>query len=293
MIDQKQELCKCAEDFSYFCQNYIKINICRNGMQEEIPFKLYAFQEKLVRHWESNQFSIGSKFRHGGFTTLAAIYCLWVCLFRLDQMVIFYVSNKQNSSYIGDRIIKFALTNLPDWIKGNVLKMTNSLHKKFDTGSELCIAVTSGTLGSGRSGNGGNISNSFITLAIIDDAAYISDMGKNWANLYSALSGGRAIVQSTPNYIDDWFWERIIDSRVGIGLMKEFRCHYKDHPEFDERWEIQMGQAMGISVSSATWKNQYEHKPLEEDSPVISSMGLRLSPSRVKWRSIFEEWETN
>ena len=49
----KYELEKCANDFYYFCENYVKIiDINRNL----VDFKLYDYQKRYINEIENNRF---------------------------------------------------------------------------------------------------------------------------------------------------------------------------------------------------------------------------------------------
>jgi len=50
-----QEFIKCKKDPVYFARNYIKIVSLDEGL---IPFKLYKFQEKLIKKFHQHRFNI-------------------------------------------------------------------------------------------------------------------------------------------------------------------------------------------------------------------------------------------
>ena len=49
------EFIKCKDDPVYFARNYIQIVSLDEGL---VPFKMYPFQEKLVRNFHENRFNI-------------------------------------------------------------------------------------------------------------------------------------------------------------------------------------------------------------------------------------------
>ena len=71
---QAEEIQKCVESFPYFCQKYIKILHPTKGL---IPFVLYKYQSRCIREYKDNRFTIISKFRQGGLTTVTLLYGLW------------------------------------------------------------------------------------------------------------------------------------------------------------------------------------------------------------------------
>lgn len=269
--EQSGELVKCARDFIYFCENYITLKSFQNGAVIQVPFLLYPFQKELFEHWEENRFSIGSKFRQGGFTTLAVIYGLWKCLFQIDQRVMYLAKTDRDAIDDGGRVVETALSFLPEWMKG--LSMKNDHTKKFDTGSVMRFYTPQAACGQGMG------------LLIVDEASLIKDMELHWKAMWPVLStGGRCIVQSTPNLDDDWFWERLIDARAGVGSFREFKCHYTDKPEFAVmEWETSMKANLGLKG----WNqeilqipgNSYKHPEPNKKTKT------------KRWRSIHDEWD--
>lgn len=265
--EQSTELVKCADDFKYFCEHYVVIKAWKDNNYHQVPFKLYPFQEELAKHWMNNRFSIMSKFRQGGFTTLAAIYGLWNCLFKVDQRIIYLTKTDREAVDISSRFLETALAHLPEWMKG--LSMKNDYTKKFDTGSYMrfytpetcCIAS--------------------MDLLIIDEASFIKDIESFWKAIWPVLStGGCCIIQSSVNTDEDWFWERIIDARAGVGLFREFRCHYTDRPEFAEQaWEIRMKSQLGLKG----WDVEILQNPICQQPVVVTKPKTKL------WRNIFDD----
>ena len=57
--DQILEFMRCKEDPVYFAKNYVKIVTLDHGLQ---PFKMYPFQEKLVRRFHENRFNSSEEY---------------------------------------------------------------------------------------------------------------------------------------------------------------------------------------------------------------------------------------
>ena len=244
MIDYQKEIIKCSSDFSYFCENYIFVKT----MNVPKRFKLYDYQKRLVSHWEKNNKSIQSKFRQGGFTTLATIYALWTCLFKENQKVILCCNGDGMAQFIGDRIMKFAIATLPDWLKGNVLKMTNQYQKKFEDTNSIFILKTPKSL---------NTIGDPISLLILDeiDSCFTA---KQWSSVYPQIKG-KVIAQSNLSHNDTWFWGMLIDAKVKINSFAAFECNYKENPEFNEEWELEMKK------NNIYWESEFEQKAIDTD----------------------------
>jgi hypothetical protein len=51
-------------------------------------FNLYPFQEKVLRLFQANKFSVINKSRQLGISTLVSAYSLWLMLFQKDKNVL-------------------------------------------------------------------------------------------------------------------------------------------------------------------------------------------------------------
>ena len=76
--DQIQEYLKCKEDPVYFAMNYIKIISLDEGI---VPFKMWDFQQELIRNFHENRFNIAKLPRQTGKSTTCVSYLLHYALF--------------------------------------------------------------------------------------------------------------------------------------------------------------------------------------------------------------------
>lgn len=293
--EQQEEITRCAADFPYFCEQYVKVYV-PNGANPApvyvpsganpasaafhtvnsaiVPFDLHSYQTRLYDHLEDNRFTIFSKFRQGGFSTVLAIYGLWKCLFRLDQRILWLAKTDREAVYVCDSIVKRALEYMPDWMKGNVMKMVSSHEKKFpETDSSMFFGTPEASCGKA------------ISLLIVDEASFIPNMDKHWKAMWPCLStGGNAVVLSTPNKDTDWFWNTLEDAKLKLNNFSVYQCNWQERPEFnDSKWESEMRNSLG----TASWEQEYEQIASESVQKVQASK----KASKKLWRSIFDEWE--
>ncbi len=83
--DIKKELIKCGRDPVYFINNYVRISHPMKGL---IPFKLYPFQEEVVRDFRDYRYNIILKARQLGISTSMAGYVTWLMLFQRNKNVV-------------------------------------------------------------------------------------------------------------------------------------------------------------------------------------------------------------
>jgi phage FluMu gp28-like protein len=161
-----------------------------------IQFNLYPFQEKVLRLFQKNNYNIVNKSRQLGISTLAAGYSLWLMLFHEDKNVL-CIATKQETAKNMVTKVKFMYDSLPLWLKEKDKPQEfNKLTLRLNNGSQ--IKATSASSDAGRS--------EAVSLLIVDEAAFIEQIGEIWASAQQTLAtGGGAIVLSTPYGTGNWF----------------------------------------------------------------------------------------
>jgi len=229
---EKQELAQCTTDFRHFMKQWIKIAHPKKGL---IPMECYDYQDRLWRHYETNRFTILTKFRQGGFTTTTLLYALWLCMFRLDQRVLFIAKSDREAVWAKSQIIDRALKYLPEWLQPE-LGRNNDHNVQFNyTNSDMTFYTPEATRGRGCS------------LLILDEAAFIPSMEQHWRAMYPTIScGGNVIVLSTPNGIGNWFEETYHAAQMKKNAFSVFFADYQEHPDFNNAdWAKQMRENLG------------------------------------------------
>ena len=72
-----KEIVKCGKDPTYFLNNYARISHPLHGL---IPFRLYDFQDQLVKDFNDYRFNVILKARQLGISTISAGYIVWLML---------------------------------------------------------------------------------------------------------------------------------------------------------------------------------------------------------------------
>ena len=109
----RQEYVKCAQDPIHFMKKYCMIQHPQRG---RINFHLYPFQEKVLKLWRDNPYSVVLKSRQLGISTLSAGYSLWLMTFHKDKNVL-CIATKQETAKNMVTKVKFMYENLPSWLK--------------------------------------------------------------------------------------------------------------------------------------------------------------------------------
>jgi len=227
----KQEYIKCATDPGHFMRKYCHIQHPQRG---RVLFNLYPFQDKVLKLWKENPYSIVLKSRQLGISTLAAGYSLWLMTFYKDKNVL-CIATKQETARNMVTKVKFMYDNLPSWLKVGADE-NNKLSLRLSNGS--IIKATSAASDAGRS--------EAVSLLLIDEAAFIENIGEIWASAQQTLAtGGGAIVLSTPYGTGNWFHQTWVRAEQANNDFLPIKLPWFVHPERDEAWRKRQDDLLG------------------------------------------------
>ena len=227
----RQEYLKCAKEPAHFMKKYCFIQHPQRG---RVLFNLYPFQEKVLGCFENNDYSIINKSRQLGISTLCAGYSLWLMLFHKDKNVL-CIATKQETARNMVTKVKFMFDNLPSWLKITA-EENNKLSLRLKNGSQ--IKATSASSDAGRS--------EAVSLLLIDEAAFIEQIGEIWASAQQTLAtGGGAIVLSTPYGTGNWFHKTFVSAESKENDFLPIRLPWFVHPERDQTWRDRQDELLG------------------------------------------------
>jgi hypothetical protein len=227
----REEYIRCAESPVHFMKKYTFIQHPQRG---RVLFNLYPFQEKTLNLFQENPYSIVLKSRQLGISTLAAGYSLWLMLFHKDKNVL-CIATKQETAKNMVTKVKFMFDNLPSWLK-IPHDEHNKLTLRLNNGSQ--IKATAASPDAGRS--------EAVSLLIIDEAAFIEQIGEIWASAQQTLAtGGGAIVLSTPYGTGNWFHQTWTKSENRDNDFLPIKLPWYVHPERDEAWRKRQDELLG------------------------------------------------
>ncbi len=227
----QQEYIKCASDPVHFMRKYCFIQHPQRG---RIPFNLYPFQEKVLTLFQENPYSVVLKSRQLGISTLGAGYSLWLMLFHKDKNVL-CIATKQDTAKNMVTKVKFMYENLPSWLKIDAPE-NNKLTLRLSNGSQ--IKATSASSDAGRS--------EAVSLLLIDEAAFIENIGEIWASAQQTLAtGGGCIALSTPYGTGNWFHQTWVRAENAENDFLPIKLPWYVHPERDQTWRDRQDELLG------------------------------------------------
>ena len=131
--------------------------------------------------------------------------------------------------------VKFMYENLPSWLKVD-FEENNKLTLRLENGSQ--IKATSASSDAGRS--------EAVSLLLIDEAAFIENIGEIWASAQQTLAtGGGCIALSTPYGTGNWFHQTWARAEAKENEFLPIKLPWYVHPERDQAWRDRQDELLG------------------------------------------------
>ena len=175
------------EAFEYFCSNYVYIKHPEHG---RIKFDLFDSQRESVDLWIRSRYSLMLKARQLGFSTLVAVYCLWLSFFYEDRVIIMLSRTEREAIKLLQKS-KYAFRFLPQWMKDRGPPMNETQTKmEFANESYLESLPSANDPARGES----------VYLVVVDELAFLPNGDEAWSSIEPIADvGGRVIALSTAN----------------------------------------------------------------------------------------------
>ena len=264
--EQIEEYIKCKEDPVYFTKNYVQIVSLDEGL---VPFKMWDFQEELIRKFHNNRFNIAKLPRQTGKSTTVVSYLLHYILFN-DNVNIGILANKASTARDLLARLATAYENLPKWIQQGVV-VWNKGNIELENGSKILAASTSASAVRGMSFN----------IIFLDEFAFVPNhiADSFFASVYPTITSGKStkvIIISTPQGMNHFYkmWQDAVNGRNGYTYHE---VHWSQVPGRDAEWKEQ------------TIKNTSQRQFTQEfECEFLGSVDTLISAAKLK-ALVFEE----
>ena len=264
--NQIQEYIKCKEDPVYFTKNYVQIVSLDEGL---VPFKMWDFQEELIKKFHANRFNIAKLPRQTGKSTTVVSYLLHYILFN-DNVNIGILANKASTARDLLARLATAYENLPKWIQQGVV-VWNKGNIELENGSKILAASTSASAVRGMSFN----------IIFLDEFAFVPNhiADSFFASVYPTITSGKStkvIIISTPQGMNHFYkmWQDAVNGRNGYTYHE---VHWSQVPGRDAKWKEE------------TIKNTSQRQFTQEfECEFLGSVDTLISAAKLK-ALVFEE----
>ena len=254
------EFVRCKEDPVYFARKYIQIVSLDKGL---VPFRMYDFQEKLVRNFHESRFNICKMPRQTGKSTTVVSYLLHYAVFN-DNVNIAILANKASTARDLLGRLQLAYENLPKWMQQGILAW-NKGSLELENGSKILAASTSASAVRGGSYN----------VIFLDEFAFIPNHIADdfFASVYPTISSGQStkvIIVSTPRGMNH-FYRMWHDAERGKNEYVPTEVHWSEVPGRDEAWKEQ--------TIANTSEQQFK---VEFECEFLGSVNTLINPAKLK-----------
>jgi hypothetical protein len=131
--------------------------------------------------------------------------------------------------------VRFAYDQLPSWLRIKTVEH-NKLSLRLANGSQ--IKATAASSDAGRS--------EAVSLLLIDEAAFIDNIGEIWASAQQTLAtGGGCIALSTPYGTGNWFHQTWTRAEAAENDFLPIKLPWYVHPERDDAWRKKQDELLG------------------------------------------------
>lgn len=176
----KLEWLKCSRSFGYFADTYCHIYDATAG--DWVPFRLWPAQHEVARLLVDRLLVIILKARQLGLTWLVLAFALWLMLYRPAATVLLFSRRDDEAVHLLDDRLKGMYRRLPEWMQVREV-LTDSGHTwQLSNGSEARAFPT--TAGDSYTA----------TLAIVDEADLVPDLGRLMRAVKPTIDGGGRMV---------------------------------------------------------------------------------------------------
>ena len=258
--EQILEYQKCAGDPIYFMRNYIRIVSLDDGL---VPFKMYPFQEHIVRTIHDNRFTICKLPRQSGKSTTTVSYLLHYALFNPNSNIAILANKSSTARDILGRV-QLAYENLPKWLQQGVINW-NKGNIELENKSVIVAAATSSSAIRGGSYN----------IIFLDEFAFVpANIAEMFFSaVYPTISSGqktKMIIVSTP-YGMNQFYKLWTDAENKRNDYVPIEVHWSEVPGRDEAWK----EATIRNTSPEQFQQEFECE-------FLGSVNTLISPAKIK-----------
>jgi hypothetical protein len=254
-----EEIYLCANDISYFIENYVKIFTLDNGF---VFPELRDYQEEILDHYQNNRFSLVMMSRQAGKSVTTLLYLLHSMIFNPDTIIGIVANALPLASELLSKIIEY-YEQLPLFLQVGV-KSWNKTYIILENGSKI---ITS----SAENGLRGYSA----SIIMIDEMAFIDNAEKLMTAILPTLSSGsntKCIITSTPNGMN-YFYDMWVKAEKGKSSFKTKRIEWWRVPGRDETYKQSIIDTQGLQV----WLAEYECEFKGSAKTLIDTNALEIA----------------
>jgi hypothetical protein len=260
--EQEDEILRCAMNPIYFIETYLTIFDQTQGVSGTIvPFKLFDFQKDLIKSYQNHRFVVANKYRQAGVSTTTCAYIAWYIMFNRNRQVAIVADKLETATgELMSDVVDF-IDSCPAWLRP---KTGRNTEKNLKDTQKLKIYDNDSKLGAFASKS---LRGYTPTLLFWDETAWAEKGNEFWtAALPSLVTGGRAIMVSTPSGLDAVFYKTFDGARKNENNFHAVELWWYNDPRYNKDlvWLKNKGKKNEITLED-NGRSHEQRKQLVED----------------------------
>lgn len=256
-----------VEAFAYFCEKYAYIRHPKRGA---IQFALRPAQYETATHWLVDPLTIVLKARQIGYSTLGAVYALWLCFFWSDSAFIMLSRNEREAKKLIAKA-NYAYRRMPLWMRDRGPKRLdqNVLRISFDNDSDMEALPSKEDPARGASAK----------VIMVDEWAFFDNAEDAWNAIEPAADvGGRIIALSTANGAGNFFHDMWLSAVQKINGFVPLFFPWHANSDRDDKWYAAQKRKLPAHTLAQEYPDNPEEAFLKSGHPVFDVDALRALP---------------
>lgn len=236
-----REYAFCLNDPKYVIENYFKT--FDKTQEGYVPFKLFPKQKIVVSSLEDYKRNLVTKPRQAGISTTVAAYCAAKIGFadKNNPETIVIVANKLRLSKKFLKSIKDFLKQVPRWAWGSEYYGSKDALSKdiFEGGnSQDNLILPNGSQVIAVATSEDALRGYTPTFLIFDEAAFIEKGSELYSAAITSLgTGGKCVLISTPNGLDDLYYKTYDNAKKGKNNYNIIEMKWYEDPRYRKGME--------------------------------------------------------
>lgn len=254
--------------FIYWAEHYAYIKHPSRG---SILISLRPAQREIMQDWMTESHSIVLKARQIGWSTLAALYALWLAFFWPDRSIIMLSRNEREAVKLLKKST-YAYLKLPQWMKDRGPERLDNNVKKVSFKNDSVIE----SLPSKEDPARGDAA----SLIFVDEWAFFDNPEDAWAAIEPVADvGGRIIGLSTAKGWGNFFHTMWVGATTGVNDFKPMFYPWSANTDRDEHWYESRKEKLPGWQLAQEYPSNPEEAFIKSGSPVFDTDALRVHPT--------------
>jgi hypothetical protein len=253
-VASKIEWLKCSRSFVYFADSFCQIYDAT--AKEWVPFRLWKAQVDTAQVMLGAQLIVILKARQLGLSWLVLALALWLMLFQPAATILLFSKRDDEAVYLLDERLKGMYKRLPPWMQARNVTMDSKHEFALSNGSVARAFPTTG--GDGYTA----------TLAIVDEADLVDDLGKLLQAVKPTIDGGGLLSRVDKATPTSEFKNIYRSAKAGTSPWKAVFLPWHVRPNRDEAWyEAQKADSLARTTALDDLHESYPATDVEALAP--------------------------